>query len=413
MQVPDNHSDLAVHEELLLRICAAPDADHGALIRQVDADGWNSLAQMAEDKRLCALVLRAVGIADARKLLPSEAAAKLESARQWHSLYALKQMAAVKRLIGVLAEGGFHPILLKGFGLAHGIYPDPALRPLRDVDLLLSADEAAQAQALLVGNAHYRIATWAGSYGLEFGHQLPEIQDIDFDLTIEIHHRVNARNWAQEPMLVELIRAEPVALPIMGIGVPVPSPRANFLHLLEHATLHHAFENGPLVLADLHFLACRRNLDWDWLEAEAERMGLARALRLVATVAWQLGGRWMPERFVDLAYVGAANLAAARSAMLQDREQSEQNKLMRRLDVQNTGETGWRAALIRALKPDPHQLAKIGGCRPDQLRRWLCYPVWLVQKGRRFLAVSTNEVTLNAARREADMVRWLGQPVSR
>lgn len=264
MQAPDTHSDLAVHEELLLRICAAPDCDHGALMRLLDTDGWNSLAQTAEDKRLCALVLRAVGIADARKLLPPAAAARLEAARHWHSIYALKQMAAVKRLIGVLGEGGFNPVLLKGFGLAHGIYPDPALRPLRDVDLLLSAEEAARAQELLIGNPHYRVAPWAGSYGLEFGHQLPEIQDIDFELTIELHHRINARNWAQEPILLELIRAEPVSLTVMGIDVRVPSPRANFLHLLEHATLHHAFENGPLVLADLHFLAARSNLDWDY-----------------------------------------------------------------------------------------------------------------------------------------------------
>lgn len=409
MQAPDTNSDLAVHEELLLRICAAPDSDHGALMRQIDEAGWDSLAQTAEDKRLCGLVLRAVGIADARKLVPSAAAARLEVARQWHSFYALKQMAGVKRLIGVLAAGGFHPILLKGFGLAHGIYPDPALRPLRDVNLLLFPEEAARAQDLLAGNDHYRIAPWAGSYGLEFGHQLPEIQDIEFELTIELHHRLNARNWAQEPMLLDLVRAEPVALPVMGIDVRVPSPRANFLHLLEHATLHHAFENGPLVLADLHFLAARNSLDWDWIEAETARMGLARALSLVATVAWQHGGRWMPERLVDIAEVGAANLAAARSAMLQQREQSEQNKLLRRLEAESAGATGWRAALARAFSPNPYQLSKIAGCRPDQLRRWLWYPVWLAQKGRRFLAASTNEASLVAARREADMVLWLGQ----
>jgi hypothetical protein len=409
MQAPDPQTDLAVHEELLLRICAAPDSDHGALMRLIDAAGWDSLAKSAKDKRLSALVLRAAGIADARKLLPPAAAARLEAARHWHSIYALKQIAAVKRLIGVLGEGGFDPVLLKGFGLAHGVYPDPALRPLRDVDVLLSAEEAARAQDMLVGNAHYRVAPWAGSYGIEFGHQLPEIQDIDFELTIELHHRINARNWAQEPMLLELIRAEPVSLSFMGVNVRVPSPRANFLHLLEHATLHHAFENGPLILADLHFLAARSNLDWDWIEAEAARMGLARALSLMATVSWQLGGRWMPERLVDIAEVGAANLAAARSAMLQDREQSEQNKLLRRLEAESSGATGWRAALSRALNPNPYQLSKIAGCRPDQLRRWLWYPVWLAQKGRRFIAASTNDASLVAARREADMVAWLGQ----
>lgn len=409
MHAPEALSDLAVHEELLLRICAAPELDHGALMRRVDADGWNSLAQTAEDKRLSALVLRSVGLADAFKLLPSAAAARLEAARHWHSLYALKQMAAVKRLIAVLGEGGFNPIMLKGFALAHDIYPDPALRPLRDVDLLLSAEDVIRAQDLLLSHAHYRVASWAGTYGVEYAHQLPEVVDVDFELTIELHHRLDARNWAQEPLLLELIRAEPDVLKVMGVELRVPSARANFLHLLEHATLKHVFENGPLVLADLHYLAARARFDWDRLEAEADRMGLARALRLVATVAWQLGGRWMPERLVDSSGVGVANLEAARTAMLQDREVSEQNKLLRRIEVYGAGASGWRAAVSRAFSPNPYELSKIAKCRPDQLRRWLSYPVWLVHRGRRFLAASNNEETLLSARREADLVNWLGQ----
>lgn len=83
---------------------------------------------------------------------------------------------------------------------------------------------------------------------------------------------------------------------------------------------------------------------------------------------------------------------------------------MRRLEARSAGATGWRAALIRALKPNPYQLAKIAGCRPDQLRRWLSYPTWLVQKGRRFLAASTSQASQVSARREADLVHWLSQP---
>ncbi|MBF9153030.1 nucleotidyltransferase domain-containing protein [Novosphingobium jiangmenense] len=407
MDAPEGQVEFAAHEELVLRICAAPDADHAASMALLEAEEWDVLAAIAEDKRLSALVLRAVDKAQAAAMLPPAAFARLSGASQWHALYVLKQMAAVKRLIRILAAQGFDPILLKGFALAHAVYPDRTLRPLRDVDLLLPTEQAQQAQDFLIANPHYRIAPWAGSYGLEFGHQLPEIQDVDHDLTIEIHHRLNARNWEEEPLLLAQIRAEPTSLTMMGLNVRIPSARTNFLHLLEHATLHHAFENGPLVLADFHFLARHVADEWPWIEAQCDRMGLARALRLVATVADDLGADWVPAHLVDRSQVGASHIATAKAAMLQDREKSERNKLLRRLEAEGQGRKGWRAALARALRPNPYQLAKIAGCRPDQARRWLHYPVWLIQSGRRFLAASSNSDSLLAAQREAGMVQWL------
>lgn len=41
----------APHETLLLRICAAPDADHEMAFRGLDEEGWSDLAALAEDKR--------------------------------------------------------------------------------------------------------------------------------------------------------------------------------------------------------------------------------------------------------------------------------------------------------------------------------------------------------------------------
>ncbi|MGV3513207.1 MAG: nucleotidyltransferase family protein [Novosphingobium sp.] len=414
MHAPEAHYEFAAHEELVLRICAAPDADHADRMRQLDAADWNALARMAQHKRAAGLVLRAIGRANAKAMamVSPSALGDLEAANQWHAFYALKQMAAVKRLIGTLSSGGFAPILLKGFALAHGIYPDRALRPLRDVDLLLSAAEAERAQAFLLASEDYRIADWAGSYGLEYGHQLPEIQDIEHGLTIEIHHRLNARNWQQESLLLEEILREPATLPVLGLDVPVPSARTNFLHLLEHATLHHAFENGPLILADLHFLAPHVASDWPWIEAQCERMGLKRSLHLLLALAHELGATWVPLHCVEDRDVSTSHIDAAKVAMLQDREKAEQNKLLRRLEAGGHGRQRWRAAMIRAFRPNPYQLAKIAGCRADQARRWLFYPVWLFQSGRRFMAASGSEDSLVAAQQEARMVQWLASAES-
>ncbi|MFM6831683.1 MAG: nucleotidyltransferase family protein [Novosphingobium sp.] len=401
------------HEDLLLRICAAPDGDHAGLCAQLDAGAWQSLADLAEVHRLSPLLRRNIQLSGSAALLPETVRAEIDRACQWHSLYGLRQTVALKRLWETLAGAGFQPLLLKGVALAHGDFPDPALRPMRDVDLLLSRDEAERAQEFLIAHKDYRLAPWAGNYGVEYNHQLPEIQDIEFELTIEIHHRVNARNWPQEPQFVAMLHEEAVTIPILGTAMKVPSPRTNFLHLVEHATLHHTFENGPLTLADLHFLARSNTLDWDWIEHAANRLGLANSLRLVATLAHRLGAGWVPQRLMEGVRFPESHVAAARAALLQDKEVAERNKLLRRLDQVDGGQWGWRAALRKALRPDPYQLADIAQSRPDEMRRWLAYPAWLLKRGMRYRAAMESDSALDGARREADMVAWLREEPQR
>jgi len=395
------------HGALLLRICAAPDGDHSEALRALTDAEWQALAELAETKRVAPILRRCIERSDAATHVPAAVRTAIDKACQWHSVYGLKQTVALGRLWQTLTAEGFRPLLLKGVALAHRDYPDPALRPMRDVDLLLSRDEAERAQAFLIAHDRYRLAPWAGSYGVEYNHQLPEIQDIAFELTIEVHHRINARGWAQEPLLVDLLQIEAESLRILGHDMKVPSPRTNFLHLVEHATLHHAFENGPLTLVDLHFVATRHDLDWEWIESEAARLGLSNSLRLVARVARDHGATWVPDRLCRWDAPSPDYLAAACAALLQDREVAEQNKLLRRLGTSPSGQWGWTGALRKAMRPDPYQLAQIAGSRPDEMRRWLAYPAWLFRRGRRYRAAVESEIGLAAALREAAMMEWM------
>lgn len=410
MQKPNEPMTLsALHEEVILRLCAEPGQDLALLYRMLDSARWDALAALAEANRLSPLLKRNLQISQSATLVPDAVRENIDRACQWHSLYALRQTVALKRLCETMAGAGFSPLLLKGVALAHRDYPDPSLRPMRDVDLLLPAAEAERAQAFLIAHDNYRLAPWAGTYGIEYNHQLPELQDIEFELTIEIHHRINARNWLQEPMLVDLLRREATSMQIGGTNIPVPSARTNFLHLVEHATLHHTFENGPITLADLHFLATRNQLDWQWIEGTAETLGLGNSLRLVATVARSLGATWAPSHLSDTADLPAEMIGAAQTAMLQGKDAAERKKLLRRLESGGRGHWGWTAAFSRALRPNPHQLAAIAGSQPGDIRRWLGYPAWLVHRALRYRAALGSDEARRDARLEADMVAWLNQ----
>lgn len=393
--------------DLLFRICAAPDADHREAFAALDPEQWEWLAEKAWYKRVAPLLHRSMERAGALASPPPDVAVDIDKAVKWHSFYAMRQAVAISRLLKVLGDEGLQPVALKGLVLAYRDYPAAALRPLRDVDLLLSESDALRAQAILLAHPAYRLAPWAGQYGVEHGHQLPEVQDIEFELTIEVHHRVNARNWAHEAKLLRKIHEESEQIEILGQTARVPSVHANLLHLIEHATLHHAFENGPLIFADLHFVAMRHQIDWPCLLAEATAMGLDNSLHLLAGFARKYGAIWVPE--VLAAQCGRAEtfLDASREALLQDRDVSQQHRMLQRIAI-NTGRApSWSGALSRALRPNPFQLAKIVGTHAGNPLRWLGYPAWLVRRGLQYVAARRQTRGSNSAERELQMIQWL------
>src|SRR5262245_26056080 len=70
--------------------------------------------------------------------LPSDAAAELKRHSLSIAANALKVKGVLLRVLGLLAQGGVTPVLLKGYGLASRLYPDPLRRAMSDVDLLIS-----------------------------------------------------------------------------------------------------------------------------------------------------------------------------------------------------------------------------------------------------------------------------------
>lgn len=389
----------------LLRICAAPDGDHAAGLSPLDDAQWERLVSLAVNKRAAPLLRRAVAGVDA---VPAAARAELDNDSLWYLHYGLKQKAAIRSLFDTLDGAGFKPVWLKGLSLAMTDYPEPILRPIRDVDALLAPDEVMDAQALLLGSPNYKRAAWAGNYGVEFGHQLPEIQDTRFDLTIELHHRVNARGWQQEADFVKFLTDGAEVREILGRPFRVPSVIGNFLHLVEHATLHHMFENGPLTLADLHFIATRHVLDWERVLHEAARFGLRNALGLVAVTAHTLGATWVPQILLDQADCTEGQIAVACASMVLSHDEIQQAKLLRRFDPENP-EKSWKlsAALIRALRPNPYQLARIAGCEATSPLRFAAYPAWLWNRGKIYRSASSGQAVRDHALGEARLLDWM------
>ena len=391
----------------LLTICAAPEDDHGQHLTALDGHGWSELAKLAARTRTAGLVARSIdrcgGLDDAGR----NAIAAIVGQAQRDALTALAQGQACARVIENMQQGGFDPIALKGLSLAFRDYPDPALRPLRDLDLLLRPDDAMAANGLLLADPKFKRREGVATYGLEYGHQLPEIEEIKSGLVIELHHRINARGWEQEPQLVELLQNDVRSLGLLGRQVSVPSPRSNALHLIEHATLHHLFANGPLILSDLHYLFDRNTLDAEALRRDAEALGLGRALTLLAHLADSLGAVWVPEDWLMSEDIAPPILSHACSAMLEQREETEQIAMLRRLSNGADGAASLGQASQQMLRPSPNQLSRLSGNRSDSALRWLGYPAWLLEKGRRYFSAIAAPKLVAKSRTREELHQWM------
>lgn len=400
---------MAPERATLLRLCANPDVGlEGPLAAQMERCDAGRLVELAKQTRTAPLLARLLKHAGPDlTACQLEIAEKTADAPRRHALHALGQARAAVRATRLLRDNGIEALALKGVALAFRHYPEPQLRPMRDIDLLLRPDQVQAAQRLLLRAPGYRQPEWAGRYGIEYGHQLPEIEDRENHTLIELHHRINARGWKQEPQFVEALWNDTEALDLLGERVAVPSVRANLLHLVEHATLHHGFSNGPLVLADLHYLCHQRDLEWERIWREAQQLGLARGFALVLALAHEFGACWPPRELVVEAEDGRRFAAQAIEALFAPRDAVERHEQLRRLANGSARGPGAWSAMGRILRPNRHQLARLSGHDPGSLLRWLGYPAWLGEKGRRYLRSRSDRAFMAAHRRRNAMLNWL------
>jgi hypothetical protein len=159
-------------------------------------------------------------------------------------------------------------LVVKGPEVA-ALYPDPATRISRDVDLVVPDPEAAQSQLLAAGFAQAGNA----DYYADAAHLVP-LAWPGLPVEVEVHGRPNWPPWLDAPPPEVLLEgAVPSATGVDGLLAP--SPERHALVLAAHAWTH-----GPLTrLRDL--------LDVALMTAEADR---AEIERLAA--AWGMTKLW-------------------------------------------------------------------------------------------------------------------------
>jgi hypothetical protein len=314
----------------------------------------------------------------------------------------LAQQSALRLALARLSNAGIAAVALKGVALAWRHYPEAALRPMRDLDLLVPEARAVEAFGVLSAAGFISETDDPAVLRLALvdDHQLPAQFHPALGVKIEIHHRLSdppqSRGYRVPQIDPAGVLARAVTVDCGGALVPCPDPQDLAAHLIIHALYGHRLDCGPLVLADLHFLAQSQAVDWIALRKQAESDGWARGMDLLLALVERSFGS-LPSPLADPPPSNV--LDAAEAALLLDPEARGQAEALSDFSAAQSGSALARA-ILRRLAPDPLVVAQEGGGR-SALAFW---PVWVARRLTRSVRRRGHAAEARAA---ADVMRWI------
>jgi hypothetical protein len=251
---------------------------------------WGAVADIAFQHRVAPLLYRSLQSLE----LPRASEAAMRRLKQAYIANGAHNAALFRLLRGVLdafAAAGIPVMVLKGAMLANTVYPERALRPMNDIDLLVREETLDQADAVLRRNGfeaepgrRSREALKEAFHHWRFRSRSPGLVEIP----VELHWRLDPPSWPWEADLVAMWqRAAPLS--IAGAPALVLAPEDLLLSLCLHIC-RHRFRGGLISLCDIAAVTAfhRRRIDWEQMERRATEWRAASHVAVVLGLAADL-----------------------------------------------------------------------------------------------------------------------------
>ena len=234
-----------------------------------------------------------------RLRMPGALAETLSAHYRRNLLIELRRVADLRRLDATLTDAGISYLVLKGPVLAASVYPDRAARTMTDLDLLIAQEEMPRAMEVLETIGYRVPAEFAGTE-VEAGDAPPLVHDEPGGLVLELHSMLDSLPEERAALSAMLPTASRVSV---GHGLMLPTLERGefFAHVAAHVSKHHRFEGELRSLLDVALLlhADVATLDWETLDREWQRRGIAEWVALTVTLAHLLLRSPLPALYRD------------------------------------------------------------------------------------------------------------------
>jgi len=214
-------------------------------------------------------------------------------------------------------------IPLKGPALAEALYPDPALRPCSDLDLLIRREHLERVDELLRRLAYRRMAD-AHSFRFDVAYDHATLYASPSGVHVDLHWSLLSEpRYAWNEREAQTVWDRAVRIRVAGEEALGLCPEDLLLYLSVHLAVHHSLA-GLLWYYDL-FLILERwtdTLDWQVVSTRASRWRVRAAVYFVLREVERLFGARVPATvMVELEPRGPR--AAAMAWLLRHREPAQ------------------------------------------------------------------------------------------
>jgi hypothetical protein len=251
-------------------------------------DAWQGLPQAAEEHGLAPLVYH--HLTQAQIEIPLSTRRELMGLALRHRSASQVRLAAVAEVLKAFHQKGIEPMLLKGAALAALVYPEPGLRPMRDVDLLVKPAEIDGARQCLEALG-YQVSPVQEQLLPAHHHHLPAYtrEKDGFWISVELHRRLFPATRHYPSIGFDQLYPRAQHFGLNGEPALAPGWEELLWHIYRHAA------GPPLLTIPLRYIAIadmvslvEKNADQiDWRRLQALYPQVRRVLPLLdELVCW-------------------------------------------------------------------------------------------------------------------------------
>lgn len=285
-------------DALLLELLSPQAPMAASAIAELGSDAWQRILGAVRQHRLAPLLHWNLAKLQPDLRVPDDVRHELAASFRQATARALLLQRELVQIHRILTQAAIPYQALKGAFLAFHAYPHPALRPLRDLDILVPRSQAIQAfeTLLAAGMTPAEGDVWKGDLATQIclKNHLTPLQSAGGRVQIEVHASLSmpiavepgARDLGDDPGYWE----RGITRQVAGETLCFPAPTDLLLHLITHATLHHRLDNGPLILSDIAYLIRLGTVDWISFWQRAKSCGGSRASWLMLRLAERYWG---------------------------------------------------------------------------------------------------------------------------
>lgn len=204
-------------------------------------------------------------------------------------------------LLPALRAAAVPAVLLKGAALAKWLYPDPALRPFGDVDLLVHPNDVPRLRSLVEMRSYRADDELADGFRDAYYSEMAFVQSAPPHLALDVHWHLFVPLYFRTRMDIRWFWDRAIESPVGSQPALLFHPTAQLMHLTVHASLNHQHAPRLVWLYDLALLLTRHGsaIDWDDVAAFARASRVTRSVYDILARVEQWWGVAAPASFMQ------------------------------------------------------------------------------------------------------------------